>query len=89
MNKGIEKWLKSKEKKKVKRHTIKDSQKDLKRKVEITYPIFKKINGKWKMTEKRTKKGIQVENKVFLKDGSYIYVNKKGVKIKVIGENHE
>lgn len=53
------------------------------RKVEITYIELKRINGKYERF-KRVREGIQKENKVYFENNTFVYINKKGTKIKVI-----
>ncbi len=81
MNKGLEILEKKKEKNRNKMFILKDSQKNIEREVVVSYPIFKRINGKQKFDKIVEKEGIQKENKVYFDDGKYIFINKKGVKI--------
>lgn len=36
------------------------------------------------LTFKRVREGIQKENKVYFENNTFVYINKKGTKIKVI-----
>lgn len=83
MNKGLEIRKAKLEKKAKKRYEVKVDQVGVERKVEITYIELKRINGKYERF-KRVREGIQKENKVYFENNTFVYINKKGTKIKVI-----
>ena len=83
MNKGLEIRKAKLEKKAKKRYEVNADQVGVERKVEITYIELKRINGKYERF-KRVREGIQKENKVYFENNTFVYINKKGTKIKVI-----
>ena len=85
LNKGLEIREKIRKKQVVRRHTVQEHQKDLIRIVKVTYPVYKKENGKNKFDKMSKGKGVQVENRVYFLD-RFIYVNKKHVEIKPIND---
>lgn len=66
--------------------TKKDEQKGLCRYVSVKWQVIKKINGKYKHVGEHKDKGLQIENKVYLLDGSYKFVNSKSLNITKIYE---
>ena len=83
LNKGLEIRARKHEKQRIKRHTIKENQQDLIRIVNVTYPVFKRENGKTRFDRMDRGQGVQIENKVYFSD-TFIFVNKKGVKVKKV-----
>ena len=83
MKKGLEIRKAKLEKKAKKRYEVKADQVGVERKVEITYIELKRINGKYERF-KRVRESIQKENKVYFENNTFVYINKKGTKIKVI-----
>lgn len=80
-NKGIEKWAKKKSAHTKKCRTLKDSQKGVCQFVKIEYMEFKVINGKTRPAGKISALGLQIENKIFLNNGKFKFVNNKNLKI--------
>ena len=65
-----------------KQNTIKPQQVKLCRFVDIRYEVFEpKRNGGYERTGNAFTKGLQVENLVYLVEGSYKYVNRSSLKI--------
>lgn len=60
---------------------IKENQKGICHFVNVKWQIIKRINGKYRHTGEHKDYGLQVENKVYLADGSYKLVNSKNFKI--------
>lgn len=65
-----------------KQNTIKPDQENIFRFVTISYQNFERINGKYKRTGSKTANGLQIKNRVYMKDGSYKLINGKGVIIR-------
>ena len=65
----------------IKRNTVKEEQENLCRFITIHYQVISKINGKYKKTCSETVDGLQVRNRVYLKNGKYKLINSKGVRI--------
>ena len=80
-NKGIEKWAKKKSTHAKKCRTLKDSQKGVCQFVKIEYMEFKVVNGKTRPADKKSALGLQIENKIFLNNGKFKFVNNKNLKI--------
>lgn len=73
---------KQREKAQRKQNTIKPQQVKLCRFVDIRYEVFEpKRNGSYERTGNAFTKGLQVENLVYLLEGSYKYVNRNSLKI--------
>lgn len=73
---------KQREKAQRKQNTIKPQQVKLCRFVDIRYEVFEpKRNGSYEHTGNAFTKGLQVENLVYLVEGSYKYVNRSSLKI--------
>ncbi len=73
---------KQREKAQRKQNTIKPEQIKLCRFVDIRYEVFKpKANGNYERTGNAFTKGLQVENLVYLVEGSYKYVNRNSLKV--------
>lgn len=83
LNKGLEIRANKHEKQRIKRHTIKENQQDLIRIVNVTYPVFKRENGKNRFDKMKKGQGVQIENKVYFPD-TFIFINKKRVKVKKV-----
>ena len=83
LNKGLEIRANKHEKQRIKRHTIKENQQDLIRIVNVTYPVFKRENGKNRFDKMEKGQGVQIENKVYFPD-TFIFINKKRVKVKKV-----
>ncbi len=81
MNKGLEIRNKKWEKKRTKRNTVKDEQVGLCRFIDFRVEVIEKVNGKYRHTGHEFGKGLQIENKVYLMDGHYKFVNRKSLKI--------
>ena len=73
---------KQREKAQRKQNTIKPQQVKLCRFVDIRYEVFEpKHNGSYERIGNAFTKGLQVENLVYLVEGSYKYVNRSSLKI--------
>ena len=73
---------KQREKAQRKQNIVKPEQVKLCRFVDIRYEVFKvKKNGSYERTGNAFTKGLQVENLVYLVEGSYKYVNRNSLKI--------
>ena len=83
-NKGLEVRSKKLNKQRQKRNTVTEGQKGICQFVQVSWEEIKKVNGKYKATGKKHGQGLQVENKVFLIDGHYKYVNNKNLKIEKV-----
>lgn len=84
MNKGLDLRNQKLEKKRNKRFEVKENQVGVERKVLITYIELKRLGlGKY-VSKKRIREGLQKENRVYFEDGTFVYINKKGTRIKVI-----
>ncbi|MCR4687856.1 MAG: hypothetical protein K5659_09830 [Lachnospiraceae bacterium] len=81
MNKGLEIRNKKWEKQRIKRNTVKDEQVGLCRFIDFKVEVIEKVNGKYRHTGHELGKGLQIENKVYLLDGRYKFVNRKSLKI--------
>lgn len=81
MNKGLAHRAKKLENKQKKRNTVKDSQLNLKRFIEVKWEVLERVNGKYRHTGQKQGKGLQIENKVYLTDGHYKYINNKALQI--------
>ena len=81
MNRGLEIRQKKLEKNAKKRHEIKERQVNLVRFVTIRWEVIERINGKYRRTGNATANGLQIENKVYMMDGHYKFINSKSVKI--------
>lgn len=82
MNKGIKIRNNKLKKKAIKRSTVKEEQKNLCRFITITYEVIERVNGKYKRTGSNKANGLQIENKVYLNDGGFKFVNSKSVHVK-------
>lgn len=87
MNKGLMIRNNKLKKKAKKRNEVKEEQKGLCRFIEFKYEVIKKVNGKFKHIGSNLDKGLQIENKVYLLNGKYKFINNKGLKIKQIYED--
>ena len=73
---------KQREKAQRKQNIVKPQQVKLCRFVDIRYEVFElKYNGSYERTGNAFTKGLQVENIVYLVEGSYKYVNRSSLKI--------
>lgn len=73
---------KQREKAQRKQNIVKPEQVKLCRFVDIRYEVFEpKKNGRYERTGNAFTKGLQVENLVYLVEGSYKYVNRNSLKI--------
>ena len=73
---------KQREKAQRKQNIVKPEQVKLCRFVDIRYEVFeRKKNGSYERTGNAFTKGLQVENLVYLVEGSYKYVNRNSLKI--------
>lgn len=77
MNKGIEKRNNTRKNKRRKMVTTKEEQKGICQFIDFSDVVWKKVNGKNKASGRKKGFGLQIENKVYLADGTYKFVNKK------------
>jgi len=82
INKGMSIRNNKLKKKAIKRNQVKEDQENICRFITITYQVIEKVNNKYKRTGSKTVNGLQIENKVYLVDNSYKFINSKGVRIK-------
>lgn len=87
MNKGLEIRNRKRKKAREKMNVVKEVQKGVCRFVWIEYMLFHNVNGKTKPFKIVGNVGLQLENKVYLNDGTYKYINNKHLKIKKIYED--
>lgn len=86
MNKGLETRNIKKTKAREELNVVKEAQRGVCRFVWIEYMLFHNVKGKTKPYKVVGNVGLQVENKVYLNDGTYKYINNKNLKIKKIYE---
>ena len=84
MNKGLEIRAKKRTKQNAKAHSMKEEQKGLCRFVWIEYMLYRKYNGKLQPIKLVGNIGLQIENKIYLNDGTYKFANGKNLRIKKI-----
>lgn len=86
MNKGLQIRANKHKKQAEKKYKVLEEQEGLCRFIAVEWVVFNKVNGKMRAVGKSQSKGLQVENKVYLIDGSYKFLNKKSIKIKEVFE---
>lgn len=64
-----------------KAHTVKKEQKGVCQFVDVKWKAIKKVNGKYRCVGEHKDHGLQVENKVYLPEGSFKLINSKNFKI--------
>lgn len=63
---------------------IKEQQESICQFVSINWKVIEQVNGKYQCTDTAKGKGLQIENKVFLIDGHYKFINNKNFKIEKV-----
>ena len=81
VNKGIRIRNRKRAKNSKKAQSIKATQIGLCKFVCYKEQVIKRINGKYKRIGEQKGKGLQIENKIFLEDGSYKLLNRKSIKV--------
>lgn len=81
INKGLQIRNNKNDKHNKKMRILKDDQEDLCRFVTVGSQQFKRVKGKWKHKGGKKMSGLQIENKVYLQNGKYKFINNSNVKV--------